>query len=51
MHPPEVITRWRKCMGCGGEIPLSSDTVGTDGLQVRFCPYCGQLLTELYAHG
>jgi hypothetical protein len=51
MHPPELITQWRKCFGCGGEIPLSSDTRKPDGFEVRFCPFCGQILIGVYAHG
>jgi len=51
MHQPELIIQWRKCFGCGGEIPIPSETRKKDGMELRFCPFCGQMLTGVYTHG
>jgi len=50
MHLPELITKWRKCFGCGEWVPLPQQP-SLDGAEVRFCLYCGQLLAGVYAHG
>jgi len=52
MQPPEVITKWKRCNQCGWDNPTPSICLKTDGMEQRYCMFCGAVFVgDFHARG